>query len=81
LRRPAALQKENATVLNYSEWTRGSAGAGYLAAIGVLEREHPAGVFQRQRADLIELLDLFGREFEIGGSQIVFQLLQTLGFR
>src|SRR5208337_2318594 len=43
-----------------------------------LARQHPAGVLGPQRADRIERRDLLGRERQLGGGEIVVELLDGL---
>ena len=43
--------------------------------VGILEGDHPAGVLEWKGADVVELLDLLGGEDEVGGGEVVFELL------
>jgi hypothetical protein len=55
-------------------------GAGYgFDAVGALEGEHPAGVFGWEGADFVELLEFVGRELEVDGGDVVFELVETFG--
>src|SRR5271155_2115658 len=53
--------------------------AGHVGeAVGILERDHPAGVLGREGADLVELLELVGGELEFAGGDVLVQLIETL---
>src|ERR1700733_7807494 len=47
--------------------------------ISVLERNHPAGVFRRKGAYLIEFLYLFFSKLKIDRGQVLLQLIDPLG--
>ena len=48
-------------------------------AVAALYAKHPARIFRRQFADLVQLLHVVGVELQIGRAQIVFQLADLLG--
>src|SRR5208283_3949369 len=48
------------------------------AALG-LPRQHPAGIFGFERADRVERRELFGRQRQVDGGEIVVELLDGLG--
>ena len=49
---------------------RDGAGHGF-DAVGALEGKHPAGVFGREGADFVELLEFVCGEFEVDGGDVV----------
>ncbi len=50
---------------------------GRRAAAGALAGKHPARIFRRQRADLVEFLHVAGVEFQGDGGEIVVELLDA----
>ena len=54
--------------------------AGFVfEAVGVLERDHPAGVLGWESADLVELLKFVRGELEVDGGEVVVKLVHALG--